>query len=79
MNTLEHAIARSRSHNEIVAVEVDDIQAGFRALLDALGTDCEYDYVDTRDQDGHPMREVWDASDTSGAGNMDWRVHLRTR
>lgn len=76
IDTVEGAIAHSSAYNEIVTVRVDDIRTGFAALIETLGEDCEYDYVDTRDQDGNRLRDVWDAS---GNGDMDWRVHLVQR
>lgn len=78
-HTIDGAIARSAAYNEIVTVYVADLEQAYAALLEQIDEDAEYDYVDTRDQDGHPMREVWDASDTSGQGEMDWRVHLIQR
>ena len=71
---LADAIERSSSHNEIVTVFVEDIPAAFRALVGRI--DTKYGYVDTHGPDGEPLREVWDAEDQSGSGNMDWRVHL---
>jgi hypothetical protein len=76
-HTIAGAIERSRSHNEIVSVIVDDIEAAFAELT--AGLDTDYDYVDTRGQDGESMREVWDCESGAGNGEMDWRVHLLQR
>ncbi len=67
-DTIEGAIARSISHDEIVTVTVDDIDTAFAALT--ASTDDDYDYVDT----ALDRREVWstDAADS-------WRVHLLVR
>lgn len=74
--TVDGAIARSSAYDEIVTVIVADLDQALSDMTDGID---EYDYVDTRDHDGHRMREVWDASDTSGRGMMDWRVHLVER
>lgn len=76
-HTVAGAIARSASHDEIVTVIVEDIEAAFAELKATMPDDGDYDYVDTRGQDDEPLREVWDAS--SDDGSMGWRVHLIQR
>lgn len=68
-DTVDGAIDRSISHNEIVTVRCADIDVAFGELLDAVADDT-YDYVATHDADGERMLEVWS---TSGE---EWRVHL---
>lgn len=75
-DAIHAAIERSQSHSQIVTISVDDLDealAGIAAHPDAR----DYDYVDTTDQDGEPLREVWDASHDDDS--MDWRVHLILR
>lgn len=74
--TIKGAIARSISHDEIVTVTVDDIDAAFADLT--AETEDDYDHVDTRGgyDAEKPMREVWS---TDAADGNDWRVHLVLR
>lgn len=69
-HTVDGAIARSISHDEIVTISLgseDDMQAAFERLIgDVLAED--YDHVDVTGT----LREVWGQD---GEGN-DWRVHL---
>lgn len=69
-DNIQGAINRSISHNEIVTVDVEDIDAAMAALTEGL--DCEYDYVDTQGgrECDQTLREVWS---TTGE---EWRVHL---
>ena len=69
------AIERSQQCNQIVTISVDDIEDA-TAEIAAHPDVKDYDYVDTRDQDGERMREVWDNSHDD---EMDWRVHLLQR
>lgn len=69
-HTVNGAIKRSISHNEIVNVRLsstDNIQAAYQQLIsDILAED--YDYVDVTGT----LREVWGQD---GEGNS-WRVHI---
>lgn len=76
--SIHRALERSRSHNEIVTISVDDLEEAL-AEIAAHPDVGDYDYVDTRTSADEPLREVWDAEDQSGAGKMDWRVHLIQR
>lgn len=75
-DTVAGAIARSISHDEIVTVRVDDIDAAFTELT--ADTDDDYDYVDTSGgyEGGQKLREVWS---TDAEDGNDWRVHLLQR
>lgn len=65
MANVEQAIARSKSHNEIVTIEHD--AAAIEALtIEALTIECD-DHVET----AH-VHEFWG---TDEAGN-EWRVHV---
>lgn len=70
--TLKNAIARSRSHNEIVSVEIEgaDIST-VRAELNAI-YDGEID--DSQENDG--SYSVWGYTDDMADGEMDWRINV---
>ena len=54
---IKSAIARSISHNEIVAVEVDDIAAALAAVNNVA---AEYDSAwETHGQNGERREDVW--------------------
>lgn len=71
-NTVAGAIARSISHDEIVTVLVEDIDAAFAELTSDI--DDNYDHTDTGG--AQPLREVWSTDVEDG---NDWRVHLLQR
>lgn len=69
-HTVDGAIARSISHDEIVTINIgseEDMQATFEALIGGEDAD-EYDWVDVT----ATLREVW-GQDAEG---NDWRVHI---
>lgn len=72
VNTIQQAIERSRSHNEIVTLDWD--AAAINDAVDyILSTyDGEIDYV----RNGEIM-EVWGWTEEQDEGEMDFRVHLR--
>lgn len=80
MNTLYQiagSIDRSISRTEIVTVikrapSMDDLFAEF---FGEIPVDNDYEYVDTYDADGRPMREVWSVCGSDDTGDA-WRVHL---
>ena len=72
--TIEGAISRSISHNEIVTVRLgseESMQDAFDALIAESDTDYE-GHVDVT----HTLREVWGWNDGMRDGEMVWRVHL---
>ena len=81
--TARAAIQRSSEYDEMVTVrcspeEMEHLRRAVTVAASAMGYDT-YDQVETRDQDDQTIIEMWDASDASGSGEMDWRVHLVQR
>ena len=71
MNDLTQAIDRSRSHNEIVAVEFSGNHADLLVALDEL---WEGDIDSVVENDG--TVDVWDCGSSSGEADMDWRLSV---
>lgn len=63
MNTAQHAIARSVSHNEIAWLDLSDLEG---TVID-LTIECE-DNVESGD-----IHEFWGTTDEGS----EWRVHVR--
>lgn len=68
---LTAAVERSKSHHEIVRVEVDDVRAARASLGDLYGACLELDDADGNDG----VLEVWAESDEHESG-MLWRLEL---
>lgn len=69
------AIARSRSHDEIVTITVDTKEEALAIrseLQDAVNADQESDSVDTGE-----LIEVWAYDPESDDDSMIWRVHVQ--
>lgn len=71
-STLTAAIARSRSHNEIVSIEIEGADiATVRAELNAI-YDGEID--DSQENDG--SYGIWGYTDDMAESEMDWRLNV---
>lgn len=69
---LQRAIDRSRSHDEIAAVDVEAVDIA--TVLAELGSlyDAEIDY--SRENDG--SYDIWGCDADSPNGDMDWRINV---
>lgn len=69
---LTEAIARSRSHNEIVRVEVE--AANISEVLAELATIYDGEIDDSQENDG--TYGVWGWTEDMAEGEMDWRLNV---
>jgi len=77
---LADALERSRTHNKIVAVEVDDIGTAIAELrrLERQGLIEWIGNVDLR-EDGERTADIWAALPGAADGDMLWRLSLISR
>ena len=68
------AIARSKSHNEIVHIRIDGDSGDALAAISQL-TDCETDYAMT-DHNGLDRLDIWGSNADAQDGAMLWRLNI---
>lgn len=69
------AIARSKSHDEIVHVTVDSADDYISELTAAWDGDV-YSITMGKDEDGRTVHDVWGWDDSTAEGRTEWRVYV---
>lgn len=67
-----NAIARSRSHNEIVSIEIE--AADISEVLAEMAALYEGEIDDSRENSG--AYDIWGYTDDMAEGEMDWRLKV---